>query len=548
LSEEEKKQRRKDRLLLASSGIILALSFPPAPFPASILIFIALVPYLMVVERKEKLIEINRATYLMAFIFCLLTLYWVGSWQKESDPFLMISGTLLVFVNPVFFLIPSTLLYFSRNIFPRHFTLFLLPFFYVAYEYAYMLTDLSFPWLSLGNGLSLFTTFIQIADIIGQLGLTFIVVSLNVLIYKSIITIRSNKKLFYIHSSIAFLIFIFILIYGLVKIHSFTPSDKKVKVGLIQPNLNPWEKWKGGNLNDLLDIYFELSSDAIKEGAKILVWPETSLPVYLRSEVHNDILESIYRYSDTNNVFILTGMPDIKFFVNSQKIPDDAKYNTEADYFYATYNSILLINPNNRFIDSYGKIKLVPFGERVPFVDALPFLGKIIKWGVGLSGWNVGKDTTIFSLPVKLNSSLISSDTVKVGGLVCYESIYPTLVSEFVKRGANFIAVVTNDSWYGNLSGPYQHKEFAALRAVENRRSVVRAANGGISCIINPIGETVTQSRMFFKCFIVGDVYLDESETFYTKNSLLIPILCSAFSIWVIGINILKKMKLKFNL
>ena len=212
ISEEEKKHRKKDRLLLVLSGILLALAFPPIPFPAPILLFISLIPYLSVIERKEKLIEINRATYLMAFIFCLLTLYWVGSWQKESDPFLMISGTLLIFVNPVFFLIPSTLLYFSRQIIPRKYSLYLLPLFYVAYEYAYMLTDLSFPWLSLGNGLSLFTTFIQIADVIGTLGLSLIIVMINVLIFKSISAYKINNKLFFVNSSVALLIFIFILI------------------------------------------------------------------------------------------------------------------------------------------------------------------------------------------------------------------------------------------------------------------------------------------------------------------------------------------------
>ena len=168
--------------------------------------------------------------------------------------------------------------------------------------------------------------------------------------------------------------------------------------------------------------------------------------------------------------------------------------------------------------------------------------------GVGLSGWNIGKDTTVFSLPIKIQPAQINIDTIKIGGLVCYESIYPTLVSEFVKHGADFIAVVTNDSWYGNLSGPYQHKEFGALRAVENRKTIVRAANGGISCIINPLGKTEVQTKMFTKSYIVGDVVLDETETFFTRNSLLIPILCSAFSIWIAGILILKKLKIAFKL
>ncbi len=547
-SEEEKKQRKKDRLLLALSGFLLALSFPPIPFPAPILLFISLIPYLSVIERKDKLIEINRATYLMAFVFCLLTLYWVGSWQKESDPFLMISGTLLIFVNPVFFLIPSTLLYFSRQIIPRKYSLYLLPLFYVAYEYAYMLTDLSFPWLSLGNGLSLFTTFIQIADVIGALGLSLIIVMINVLIFKSINAYKINNKLFIVNSSAAVLIFIFILIYGFIKIGSAKQPNRKVKVGLIQPNLDPWEKWKGQDLNQITNEYLELSAKAVSEGARIIIWPETALPVYLRGGTYEEIQKNISDFCDSNQVFLLTGMPDVKFYYNEKNIPDDAKYNSAGKYYYATYNSILLFRPNNQFVDAYGKMKLVPFGERVPFVDALPFLGKIIKWGVGLSGWNIGKDTTVFSLPIKIKPLQISSDNIKIGGLVCYESIYPTIVSEFVKRGADFIAVVTNDSWYGNLSGPYQHKEFAALRAVENRRTVVRAANGGISCIINSLGKTEVQTKMFTQSYIVGDVAINESETFFTSNSRLIPILCSAFSIWIIGISLLQKLKIKFKL
>lgn len=501
-----------------------------------------MVPYLIVIERRQTLIDINRSTYLMAFVFCLLTLYWVGSWQKAADPFLMISGVLLIFVNPVFFLIPSTLLYFTRQIFPSKYALYFLPLFYVAYEYAYMLTDLSFPWLSLGNGLSHFTLFIQSADIIGQLGLTLVVVLFNVLLFKSIYFFKYNRKISLINLSIFILIIVIIITYGAFKLISKNHvGDKKVKVGLIQPNLDPWEKWSGGSLENLTNIYFELSHLAVERGAKIIIWPETALPVYLRSGMYDEVMRSIHLFCDTNQVFLLTGMPDVKYFYDTLNLPSDVKYSQQGNYFYATYNSILLFSPDNKNVTSYGKIKLVPFGERVPFVDLFPFLGKLIKWGVGLSGWNVGKDTTVFHLKY--------DDTeLGIAGLVCYESIYPTFVSKFVKRNADFIAVVTNDSWYGNSSGPYQHKDFAALRAVENRRSVVRAANGGISCFINSFGETELQTDMFTKSFIVKDVEFSKTNTFFTHNPLLIPILSLVFSIWVLGISVLKKLKVVFKL
>jgi apolipoprotein N-acyltransferase len=202
----------------------------------------------------------------------------------------------------------------------------------------------------------------------------------------------------------------------------------------------------------------------------------------------------------------------------------------------------MMMKPGTRELQRYGKMKLVPLGERVPFVDQLGFLGDVFKWGVGISGWNVGKDTTVFK------TSLNGKDTLKVGGLVCYESVFPVFVSYFVQRGAEMIAVVTNDSWYGKSSGPYQHKEFAILRAVENRRSVVRCANGGVSCIINALGEIETETELFTQTVLVGSVPLQDEETFYTNNPSIVPVLCSVFSFWIFGMNILLWMKKKFKM
>ena len=179
---------------------------------------------------------------------------------------------------------------------------------------------------------------------------------------------------------------------------------------------------------------------------------------------------------------------------------------------------MLLFSPYTLNIQRYGKMKLVPFGEKVPFSDQLPFLAKLFSWGVGISGWNVGRDTTIFkfNIIVHKDSSTAKYD-LKVNSLVCYESVYPYFVTDFVKKGADLITVVTNDSWYGKSSGPYQHKEIAVLRAIENRKSVIRDANGGISCIIDPLGRTLMQSQLFTKTVLIGDVPIQEGETFFTR-------------------------------
>jgi apolipoprotein N-acyltransferase len=536
---EEKRERNKNRLLLVSAGILMGLSFPPFPFPFQLLMFAGLIPLLIVLEKKERLLDINRAVYLFGFIFSLITLYWVGSWQEKSDPFLMISGGLLVFVNPVFFLIPSTLYYLARGLFSRKIALYAFPFFWITYEYLYMLTDASFPWLVLGGGLSKFTSYIQIADTVGTLGLSLFVLYINIFLYIAITSFRKNRIVFLANVSGAVLLFIIPLLYGFYTINNFELSDRKVTVGIIQPNLDPWDKWAGGNLTDITQLHLDLSKEAIDQGAQLLVWPETALPVYLYGGAYENIVEQIDEFLRKEGIYLLTGMPHVIFFQEGDSIPADAKYSEKSGYYYSTFNAVLLVGPGEGVVQQYGKMKLVPFGERVPFVDAFPFLGDLIKWGVGLSGWNVGKDTTIFQAPYKGEE-----DSLRINGLVCYESIYPYFISQFIQKEADLIAIVTNDSWYGNSSGPYQHKEFAVVRAVENRKSVIRAANGGISTIIDPLGRTTKETRMFTREVLTGEVILQEGSTFFTRNPFIVPVIASVLSLFTLGIFLLKRLKI----
>ena len=546
-SPEEKNKLRNEQLLLVFSGVLLGLGFPPFPMPLTILLFFGFVPYFYVIEKRQSLAEINRATYLTSFIFNLITIYWVGSWQREADTFLMISGALLIFVNPIFFLIPSTLLYFARKVFPNRNLIYLLPFFWGAYEYLYMITDMSFPWLTLGNGLAKFTAFIQVSDIIGVIGLSLLIIYINIFFYKTLINIKVSKKKSVYYSLAAITIFVAVLGYGFYKLSTFKESGKKIRVGLIQPNLDPWEKWEGGNLNELTSLYISLSQQAVSKGAKLIVWPETALPVFLLDGYNRDVIDSIYAFLRKNNVYLITGMPDIRYYTAGENMPADAVKVNGANLYYTMYNGILLFSPDSPRIQRYGKSKLVPFGERVPFVSTFPFLGNLIKWGVGISGWNVGRDTSNFSLPCLIgqsaNNKISSNDSIYINCIVCYESIYPYYVANFVKRGAELIAVLTNDSWYGNSSGPYQHKDISILRAVENRRTVIRAANGGISCVIDPLGNTIIQSELFTKTYIVSDVSLEDTETFFTRHSLIIPQLCLIFSISISGLFLMKKIR-----
>ena len=542
---EEKNRLRKERLLLILSGFLLGISFPPFPFPFTLLIFIGFIPYLIVLEQRKTLAEINRATYLMTIVLSIITVYWVGSWQSEADPFLMMGGAALIFALPGVLLIPSTLYYLAQKVFKRKICLWLFPVFWVTAEYLLTLTDLKFPWIVMGHGLAKFTTFIQAADIIGAFGLSIVVLYLNLFLYNAFLR---NKKENYRSSKYIVLAgstFLLFIVYGMIRISSFEISNKEIKVGIIQPDINPWKKWERGGLEQLVDNYLELSEEAVNKGAKIILWPETALPVYLMNGAYRPELDRIYSLLEQNDVPLLTGMPHAKFYNDSSKAPVDAKFSKGGNYYYTTYNSILLLQPGTRKYQQYGKMHLVPLGEQVPFSNQFAFLADMFKWGVGISGWNVGKDTTVFIASIKINGK---DEEVKIGGLVCYESIFPLFVTNFVQRGADFIAVVTNDSWYGNSSGPYQHKEFAVLRAVENRRSVVRCANGGISSIINPIGETVAETEMYTRTFLVGNVPLQDEKTFYTEHPAIVTTIISVISLWIVGLSILLLLKQKFKL
>lgn len=538
LTPEQRKERKKNLLFGLLSGVMLGISYPPIPLP--FLSFFAFIPFFFVIKKKETLASLNRFTYFTLFFFNLITLYWVGSWTKEADTFLMISGAALLFFNPFFYLIVPTLYYFSKKSFGKKAALFLFPLYWVTFEYLYSLTDARFPWLTLGNSLPYFNTFIQIADIVGVYGLSLIILFINIFIYLSIKELKEKKKINYRFALTAAALFSVVMIYGIVRINNFKIADKKIKVGLIQPNLNPWDKWKAGSIDDQLNQYLELSERAINEGAKLIIWPESALPVYLLSGNYEMEVERIHQFVNTKNILLMTGMPDINFYFNRNESPKDAK-ETKRGVLYTSYNSILLFTPYSLNVQKYGKIKLVPFGEHVPFVEELPFLGDFIKWEVGISSWNVGQHQTVFDLNESKNFPL------KVGGVICIESIYPEFVAGFVQRGANLLVVVTNDSWYGNSSGPYQHKEISVLRAVENRKTLVRAANGGVTCIIDPLGRTIASTKLFTRDILVGNAAIEDGITIYSRYPSVVPLFSSFISIGTILFFIYRKFSTKLK-
>ena len=522
----------RDIKLAILAGFLLGVSYPPFPF--YFLAFIAFIPYFYGVSNRDGLASINRLTYVFAFVFNLITLYWVGSWTKEADPFLMISGVALLFFNPLLFLIPSSLYAIVKKYINGKIALLAFPFFWVSYEFLYSVTEFRFPWLTLGNSQAYFTSYIQVAGLFGVYGISLLILYVNILLFFSIRfsneKIKINKKYF----SFALVIFILPLFYGLISL-SENYQGKKITVGIIQPNLNPWKKWDAGSLDEQIDLYFSLSRKALKQGAQFLVFPESALPVYLASPRYHQELQRFYDFVDSTGAPLLTGMPDYNIYT-AENAPEDAKSFRNSSRKYTTYNAVYLFLPHTRHIQEYHKTLLVPFGEKIPYVEYFPTLAKLFKWEVGISSWNTGEGAKTLTVT-------LGNDSLKIGAAICIESIYPEYIADFVKQGAQALFIVTNDSWYGKSSGPYQHAAISVLRAVENRRFVARAANGGISCIINPYGKITKQTELYTRTVLVGDISLLNGKTFYTEHSYLIPTITLFFSLVLLVLAFLRKFK-----
>ena len=306
-------------------------------------------------------------------------------------------------------------------------------------------------------------------------------------------------------------------------------DGKKLTVSVIQPNFNPWDKWSRSS-RSVTDSMYRSSKRAIpKVGVKVdlLLWPETAItyPLTLQRTMYD--LQDLYSFIDTFGVPILTGIPDREeYVVGRDSIPLDAKTSKDERLKYRDWNSALLFykEPSGNYnYQRYHKQKLVPFGEKVPFVDAIPLLGEVFKWGVGLGSWNTGDSYDVFALPIQ-GSKVTQPDTAFISTMICYESVYPDYVREFVNRGAELITIITNDGWYGKSSGPYQHNQYAILRAIENRRWVARSANTGISSIIDDRGNIVAETELFTSASITKQIPLKSEKTFYTKAGDFIAI------------------------
>jgi len=435
-----------------------------------------------------------------------------------------------VLLHPVFMILPVLFVYGIYKTFNKKTALFSFPFIWVGFEYFDNAWQFSFPWLELGNTETYNLHRIQHIEFIGVHGLTFIICLVTVLVYFT--AQRIYNKQWKLVGAKTFSLMILVLILLLFpnfyssgrlsgdndKYYYTDDSSKIIKTCIVQTNTDPYVKWGGGQ-DSLIDSYITKLNGSLKYDADLTLLHETAPPYYFLEDYNYQKTVKFFNFVNSNKRNLLMGIPHLEYYSDPNNAPNDARYSQTSNRKYDAFNSAILIEPDKRKeeLTIHKKVKLVPFSERVPYQDIFPFAEKLVNWGVGISHWQKGTELKLFELNTPAYNRKVKFET-----LICFESVFSEYVSTGVKNGAEFIAIVTNDGWWGNTAGPYQHEQYAVLRAVENRKWIIRCAQTGVSCYIDPLGNIYNEIPYYSEGFASRNIIANSEITFFAKNGDII--------------------------
>lgn len=439
--------------------------------------WVALVPLLYAISRRGTTPRQAAILGLISgIIYYPILLYWItivlGRYGNLS-PWLSIPALMLLSLYMSLYLAGFAAL--CSRLQKKYPLLWIAPVIWVTMDFLRGWLFSGFPWFDLAYTQFQTPLLIQIADITGHHGVSFMIVMVNTLIfhafgnYRKQQTIKSGSD-FAFKAAIALVLII--LSYNLVRftlLEKQLPADATFGVAVIQGNINQDQKWRPQFQRQTLNKYLVLSRQIMeKTRPGLIIWPETALPFYLNESVFLKEIEALA--AADQGLTVLTGAP------HREKAPAD----DQTRYF----NSAFFVDAKGLKANSrYDKQHLVPFGEYIPFKKMLPFLAPLVE--------------TVADFTAGIPKEPVSCQNIRVGVLICFESIFPSLARQQTVSGSDILVNLTNDAWYGRSSAPWQHLAMAVFRAVENRRSLARAANTGFSCFIDPLGRMHELSPLF---------------------------------------------------
>lgn len=492
------------------SGIVLALCFPR--FDLSGLAWFSFVPLLFSLWKKDwKDSCIAGFVFGMAYFFG--TIYWIYHSINHFGGIPFFASILVVlFLCAYLSLFPALFAMLFAQVYKktRLPALFIAPVLWVCLEFVRSYALTGFPWSSVGYSQYRFLALIQIADITGIYGISFLILAVNGFIADLLLLKAKVKEMplfplsyFMTGSALLLVVLIGTFGYGFWRLHQ-ERVGRDLTVSVVQGNIEQDKKWEPSFQNKVFDTYTSLSLNALKDHPSLIIWPETSVPFFFGSDAANT--ERLVQFQKQTGTPLLFGAVMVK------------KRTTGASDLT---NSAVLLDSEGKKSYVYDKIHLVPFGEYVPLGHVLFFIDKLVT-GIG------------DFLPGKVYKPA-DSEVGRFGTLICYEVIFPGLVRKFYTQGGDFIVTITNDAWFGKTSGAYQHFSMAVFRAVENRKPLLRAANTGISGFIDSNGRILAVSGLFERLVLTHTVTTDSTMTFYTKFGDLFSFFCIVISIILSG-------------
>ncbi|WP_027373681.1 MULTISPECIES: apolipoprotein N-acyltransferase [Chryseobacterium] len=522
-------------LLTLISAMLLSVSWPTYGVP--FFIFFALVPLLMMEHGISKFSDYKRKSwmvfglsYLCFVIWNIVTTGWLYGSKNPDGSHSMMAVVFPVLVNSLLYSLVFQCYHWYKNAQGTYWGLAFFVAIWMSFEKFHLGWELTWPWLNLGNAFSEYPKLIQWYDTLGATGGSFWILLINVLIFYTVRTFEAGRKRKDLirNSSIVLALIAIPMVISVIKYNNFDEKPSgQVNVLMLQPDLDPYaEKYSKDSLtieNDLLALAEKNSTGKID----YYLAPETALPgrgsisetAFEKSLLLNNLKDFLARHP--GSVFT-TGISSHHLYFNPSAMPKEA-YQINQGVWVASYNTAIQVAPNQK-VQVYHKGKLVPGVEIFPYMSVLkPLLGDaMLNLGGTVASLSTDKERVAFSNPYNKG---------KIAPIICYESIYGEFVTDYVKKGANFLGIVTNDSWWGVTEGHKQLLSYARLRAIETRREIARAANSGISAHINAKGEVEADTFYGDQTALFAKVNLYDTLTFYSRAGDIL----SRFSIFALG-------------
>lgn len=492
----------------------MVISFPYTG-SLSILVFISWIPLLLteasISQKNYRSGKVLIHAYITFLVYNLGTTWWVIYASPEGAAMAFIVNSLIMAL--VFYMFHLT----KKFVGTKEGYLALI-FYWLAFEYFHYNWDSSWPWLSLGNTFSIHPSWIQWYSYSGVLGGSLWILVINLLLFRAFQNVYLNKENwkiqtpFFILSGLGFLIPMTI---SLISFYTYEEKKDPIEVVAIQPNIDPYDEKFESSIKGQLEKLFHLAARKVRPETDLMVAPETALSGDFDANgatrdysVNENFFEKTYPYHFiTENqrklydVPLLIGASTYRVFENKHS---HASREAFGGGFFEQYNSMMLLNKGD--VDIIHKSKLVPGVETIPFASTFPFLEEL---SIDLGG-------TRGTLGIEPEPKIFKIDHIRIAPSICYESVFGEFIAIQCRKGADLICIATNDGWWKNTPGYKQHRSFASLRAIENRRSVVRAANTGTSCFIDQRGVTRQETKWWVPAVIRDTVNLNNEKTFYT--------------------------------